>query len=182
MKELNDEIYLTISMMQSDLYEDMLDELRNHIVCLLEFKRNELQKRIVECSHAEHKPSTGLPESKTPTPKESWWAGYRVGKGLPANTPRQDAINAHAEPAKPLTYLELDAGGWWCGEVSEACRLAFIANGVHTEAEHWEKNPRIRCAYKLASNVLILRAHIPIDVSALKQIHRIGGNFYWSEK
>lgn len=138
MKEINDEIYLTISMMQSDLYEDMLDELRNHIVCLLEIKRNVLQRHLDEYPHA--------------------------------------------EPAKPLTYLELDAGGWWCGDVSEACRLAFIANGVHTEAEHWEYNPRIRCAYKLKSNVLILRAHIPIDVSTLKQIYRIGGNFYWSEK
>ena len=33
-------------------------------------------------------------EPKSPTPKESWWAGYRAGKGLPANTPRQDAIAA----------------------------------------------------------------------------------------
>src|SRR5690606_35564067 len=26
------------------------------------------------------------------TTKEAWWAGYRAGKGLPADTPRQEAL------------------------------------------------------------------------------------------
>jgi hypothetical protein len=28
------------------------------------------------------------------TVKEAWWAGYRAGKGLPPDTPRQDAVAA----------------------------------------------------------------------------------------
>lgn len=40
----------------------------------------------------EQQPEPDTSESKAKTPKESWWAGYRAGKGLPADTPRQDAI------------------------------------------------------------------------------------------
>lgn len=43
---------------------------------------------------AEKQPAPDASESKATTPKESWRAGYRAGKGLLANTPRQDAIAA----------------------------------------------------------------------------------------
>lgn len=47
---------------------------------------------------AERQPEPDASESKATTSKESWWAGYRAGKGLPANTPRQDAIAAPRVP------------------------------------------------------------------------------------
>jgi hypothetical protein len=34
-----------------------------------------------------------------PTTKQAWWAGYRAGKGLPPDTPRQAALAA--PPAQP---------------------------------------------------------------------------------
>lgn len=32
------------------------------------------------------------------TPKEAWWAGYRAGKGLPSDMPRQEAVEAPPVP------------------------------------------------------------------------------------
>jgi hypothetical protein len=33
------------------------------------------------------------------TPKQAWWAGYRVGKGLPPDTPRSEAVAAQPPQA-----------------------------------------------------------------------------------
>lgn len=38
------------------------------------------------------------PESNGLTPKEAWWAGYRAGKGLPPDMPRQEAVAAPPAP------------------------------------------------------------------------------------
>jgi hypothetical protein len=38
--------------------------------------------------------AAGGGEEGGPSGKELWWAGYRAGKGLPANTPRQQAVAA----------------------------------------------------------------------------------------
>ncbi|WP_241122255.1 hypothetical protein [Achromobacter xylosoxidans] len=37
------------------------------------------------------------------TPKQAWWAGYRVGKGLPPDTPRQDAVKVSISSARLVT-------------------------------------------------------------------------------
>ena len=44
-----------------------------------------------------YKAADGSTESSY-TPKQAWWSGYRAGKGLPADTPRQQAINRSDEP------------------------------------------------------------------------------------
>ena len=48
MKELNDEINLTLSLMQPDIYEGLLNELQYHLACLLEMKRDDIQRKMVE--------------------------------------------------------------------------------------------------------------------------------------
>ena len=53
MKELNDEIKLTINLMQTDIEEGAHGELQYHLKSLLEIKLNELQRRLVERSWAE---------------------------------------------------------------------------------------------------------------------------------
>ena len=50
MNEINDEVKLTINLMQTDIYEGSLNELQYHLMSLLEIKRNELQQRFVERS------------------------------------------------------------------------------------------------------------------------------------
>lgn len=59
------------------------------------------------------------------TVKESWWAGYRVGKGLPPDTPRQEALAApSSQPATGLPRrLLLDR---------IYCALQGIVSGTYT--------------------------------------------------
>ena len=49
MNEINEEVKLTIDLMRTDIDDGAHDELQNHLYSLLEMKRNELQRRLVEC-------------------------------------------------------------------------------------------------------------------------------------
>lgn len=82
------------------------------------------------------------------------------------------------DKARPLTADELRAGGWWCRDVSEECRLALVESGLDPWAGSW------RGDWKFSScclqGTLVLRGNR--IMSGLKQIHRIGNEFYWGEK
>lgn len=52
MKELNEEIKLTLNLMQTDIDDGAHGELQGHLYSLLEMKRDELQQRLVERSWA----------------------------------------------------------------------------------------------------------------------------------
>ena len=137
-KELNEEIKLTLNLMQTDIDDAAHGELQSHLYGLLEIKRNELQQRLVE---------------------RSW-----------------------LEPSKPLTEWELKAGGWWCADVSEECRLALVDNGTGVTGKRWDDNAPTQCVYKSDPKSNVLRAHVLVVLDNLKQIHRIGNDFYWSQK
>ena len=70
MKEINDEINLTLSLMQLDIYEGILNELQYHLDCLLEMKRNVIQRKMAERVRSE-------PDNKPLTTDEikagGWW-------------------------------------------------------------------------------------------------------------
>ena len=51
MNELNDEIKLTINLMQGDIDDGAHGELQSHLYSLLEMKREEIQKRLGEPSN-----------------------------------------------------------------------------------------------------------------------------------
>ena len=53
MKEIDEEIKLTINTMQTDIDDGAHGELQNHLYGLLEIKRNEIQQRLVESSWLE---------------------------------------------------------------------------------------------------------------------------------
>lgn len=58
-------------------------------------------------------PTAPVEDEKGLTPKEAWWAGYRAGKGLPAEMPRQEAVAAPAVQGGgvPVAYMiEWDDG------------------------------------------------------------------------
>ncbi|WP_343499207.1 hypothetical protein [Achromobacter denitrificans] len=38
------------------------------------------------------------------TAKQAWWAGYRAGKSLPPDTPRQDAVKVDISSARLVTH------------------------------------------------------------------------------
>lgn len=81
-----------------------------------------------------------------------------------------------SEP-KPLTADELKAGGWWCADTSEECRLTFYEKGLGARSTGWSTYTGYRYCY--LSGSVIMRSSIRPSKSSLKQIHRIGGDFYW---
>lgn len=159
MKELNDEIKLTINLIQSDFCAGLRDEMQKHLNGLLEIKRNELQQRLVERSWFEPADGMGGAVTHDQAPPKSW----KIADG-----------------AKPLTADELLAGWWWCADVSEECANTFKSKGLQVfnssgwgDGEQWGS-----CA--LDSDGEVTRGFF--DVGYNKQINRIGNEFYWGEK
>lgn len=144
MNELNEEIKLTLNLMQGDIDDGAHGELQSHLYSLLEMKRNEMQQRLAERSWSE--PALGV------------------------------------DKAKPLTLDELMAGGWWCADVSEECRLALVGIGINTAVDSWDDNARARCALKRYYGSYVARSDMAVDSDTIKRIKRIGNDFYWGEK
>lgn len=136
MNELNDEIKQTLNIMQTDIDDGAHGELQSHLYSLLEIKRNELLQRLA---------------------KRSWFEPVKFDQAPYKSVKLEGQVTTED---KPLTTEELKAGWWWCADVSEECRLAFVSKGV--------------------SDAVMFRAHLRME--GLEQIHRIGNEFYWSEK
>jgi len=108
-------------------------------------------------------------------------------RGLQAVDPAGDDISIHpcimqldklqSEP-KPLTADELKAGGWWCEDVSEECRLMFAEKGLETRYVDWSTAAGHKYCY--LAGAVIARSSMQPCGSSIKQIHRIGNEFYWS--
>ena len=84
-----------------------------------------------------------------------------------------------ASESKQLTADELRAGGWWCADTSEDALKAFILSGlINKENTHWDGSFYGCFLYEIGSNLIDrgFRHH----TEGLKQIHRIGNEFYWS--
>lgn len=141
MKELNEEIKLTINLMQGDIDDGAHDELQGHLYSLLEMKRNELQQRLTELSWSE---------------------------------------SVKHDEAKPLTTADLLLGGWWCADTSNDALEAFLSLDLKTEVDvPWNGSFYGCFLYEIGSNLLCrgFKHH----TEWLKQIHRIGNDFYWSK-
>ena len=77
----------------------------------------------------------------------------------------------------PLTSDELKAGGWLCADISEECRLVFAEKGLDTRSAKWSSEDEYKYCY--LSGTVIVRSPMWHYASSLKQIRRIGNNFYW---
>jgi len=159
MKEINEEIKLTIDTMQCDIDDGAHGELQKHLSGLLEMKRNELQQRRVERSRLDHSDGSVVKFDQAP---------YKSVK----------LDGQIAAEAKPLTAEELKAGGWWCADGSEECRLVFVGKGINTWSDSWERDPEFR--YCVQAGTFVIPA-TSLAVVGFKQIHRIGNEFYWSD-
>ncbi len=89
-------------------------------------------------------------------------------------------MNELNDEAKQLTTEELKAGGWWCADVSEECRLAFAEKGLDARHADWSSDTTYNYCY-LSGNT-IARAVVHTHKASLRQCHRIGNDFYWNEK
>ena len=85
-------------------------------------------------------------------------------------------MTCKGEP-EPLTAEELKAGGWWCADVSEECRLAFNEKGLDARHDDWLSDESYNYCY-LSGNT-IARSVIYTHTESLKLIRRIGNDFYW---
>ena len=89
-------------------------------------------------------------------------------------------MNELNDETKPLTTEELKAGGWWCADVSEDCRLAFTKKGLDARHADWSSDRGYNYCY-LSGNT-IARSVVYTHTASLKLIRRIVNEFYWSEK
>lgn len=88
-----------------------------------------------------------------------------------------DTFQEVKEDRVPLTAEELKAGGWRCSDISEECRLTFYEKGLGARSTGWSTDTGYRYCY--LSGSVIVRSSMQPSESPLKQIHRIGGDFYW---
>ena len=99
MNELNEEIKLTLNLMQGDIDDDAHGELQLHLYSLLEMKRNEMQQRLVERSWLE--PALGVDKARPLTVDElkagGWWCAD---------------VSAECEMAFKLRGLDVVCAGW----------------------------------------------------------------------
>ena len=153
MEEINEEIKQTLNLMQADIDDGAHDELQYHLACLLEIKRNELQPRLVERSWLE-------PVTHDQAPYKSVKLDGQI-----------------ADEAKPLTVSKLMAGGWWCADTSKDCANAFETKGLRVF--NWGVGDTL--GFSSSDDHGIVTSGF-FDASNNKQIHRIGNDFYWSEK
>ena len=162
MNELREEIRQTILALNQENAQPIVEELQCHLANLFDMVRDELQQRLKESSWSE--PSIGIAR-QVEAPYKSVKLDGQID-----------------DEAKPLTTDELMAGGWWCSDVSEECRLIFADSGVGVTSSRWNENANVQCAYKSNSESNVLRAYVAVNLDDLKQIHRIGNDFFWGEK
>lgn len=154
MKEINDEIELTLNLMQTDVSDGTHEELQFHLYGLLDMKRNVIRQRLTGSWSV---PISGTVETVT-------LGGQNPYKG------------------KPLTPDELMDGGWRCEDISEECRRAFVEKGIPVLSDDWSGEGFEYCFLE-ESEIVRSTAHLALWSSmAIKQIHRIGNEFYWSEE
>lgn len=163
MNEINEEIKQTLNLMQTDIDYEAHSELQCHLACLLEIKRNELQHRLVERSWFEPADCVGRVVSFDPATYKSVKLDGQI-----------------ADEAKPLTADELKAGGWWCGDTSEDALKAFILYGLETDDDTPWDGSFYGCFLYVNGRNLLDRG-LKHHTDGLKQIHRIGNEFYWGD-
>ncbi|HUH58419.1 MAG TPA: hypothetical protein VL020_07975 [Pseudomonadales bacterium] len=163
MKEINEEIKQTINLMQAVNDECVYAAMQKHLNGLLEIKRNELQQRLVERSWLEPADSMGSVVKFDQAPYKSVKLEGQI-----------------AGEAKPLTADELMAGGWWCGDTGDGSLKAFLSLGFKTEGDIPWDGSYYACFIFESGSDLIDRGN-EHHTFGLKQIHRIGHEFYWSE-
>ena len=186
MKELNEEIKLTINTMQCDIDDGAHGELQSHLYSLLEMKRNELQQLLVERSWSE--PVSGT--IGTVTHDQAPYKSVKLdGPFCDPNKPLTTdqymaglAMVKDSDEAKPMTVEELVVGGWLCTDVSEECANALKSKNLRVfNSDEWgDDGLWVGCVMDACGDVK--RKGIFFDFAGKKQIHRIGNEFYWSEK
>lgn len=172
LSKLGEEVKLTLNLMQQDIDDGAHDELRMHLREVLLLKREVLQQDDEEYAEDVPMHSVVMTLSSLAPARES----EQIEVGEEMFCPQRKCSEE-----VPLTSDELKAGGWWCGDVSEECRLDLAGAGVKSMADNWNDNAGARCAYKRYYGSYVDRSRMAVESDTLKQIHRVGNEFYWGE-
>jgi len=106
------------------------------------------------------------------TSKQVWWAGYRAGKGVPPDTPRQDAVNAALRCRK-------------CGEqanvrISSAHLVTHRPDGTPRDERDIASDPEGKLIHDPAEPLLAASAPVADERAAFEAIvKRLGGDCTW---
>lgn len=89
------------------------------------------------------------------------------------------ADKLNGEP-KPLSSEELKGGGWRCAEAGKEIETQLNARGLFIISKNWRQKKYIRgCMSSVPGFAVQFSEACAVDLDHLKQIHRIGNNFYW---
>lgn len=172
LSKLREEVKLTLNLMQQDIDDDAHSELRMHLREVLLLKREVLQQDDEE--YAEDVPMHSVVMTLDSLAIALENEQIEVGETMffPKRKRSEEV---------PLTSDELKAGGWWCADTSEDALKAFILYGLETDDDlPWDGSFYGCFIYEGGRN--LLDRGYEHHTSALKQIHRIGNEFYWCEK
>ena len=155
MKNLNDEIKLTLNLMQTDIDDGAHGELQSHLYSLLEMKREILSERV---------------HTYTPAQIQVWPA---------AADDRIDVDGEHygdeMQLGHILTLQDLLRGDWWCADTSEAARQAFAVRGFSV-AGRWELDLD---GCTLTCKESVTRFKGMSKTKDLREITLVDGEFYY---
>ena len=174
LSKLREEVKLTLNLMQQDIDDCAHSELQMHLRGLLLLKREVLQQAGEEYAEDVPMHSVVMTLSSLAPARES--EQIEVGEAL---------FRTQFEPKRSeeiaLTAEELKAGGWWCADTGDGSLKAFLSLGFKTEGNiPWDGFYYACFLYTHGSNLLDRGSEDHTD--GLKQIHRIGNEFYWCEK
>ena len=154
MTKLTQEIHNTIDKLTCDISEEAAEELKWHLHELLEMKRNRLKTE----------------SDDTPGEKESD-IGERWAHAL--------SLAIQHWNKKPLTKECLIGGGWFMRSATEEDRDALKSLGLPVSLSAWGSSRDDACCAVLRGVVVVGSIEkLPMIGENLKEIFRIGGNFY----
>lgn len=159
MQKLNTAIEQALVWMRGDICDCAHNALEDHLVSLLSDKR----ERACEAFGSNVGDDSGQMEIV-----QQW-----VSKAV-VMVDVDEAIKKSAS----LTAEELRAGGWWCADITELCRVQLAVHGVDVPPQSWSNGSCWDCCFLLGPGFVADRGPEK-SKSGLRQIHRVGSEFYW---
>lgn len=162
MKEINEEVKLTLNLMQTDIDDGAHGELQSHLYSLLEMKRERLSERVY---------------TYTPAQIQIWpdAADDRIDV-IGQNGNDGEHYREEMQLGRVLTKHALLRGDWWCADTSEAARHAFAVRGLSV-AYQWKLTGLDGCRLTDGENVTRFKGMLKTE--GLREITLIDGEFYY---